>query len=189
MRRFVALALTGAAFAPVAWADPPIDVPRPPPIQIPVGEDFYPGHYRGRVIELTPWAVTIKFEGYVQMNRIISYHPDGTVKVEQVYIQDNNQPPKDFVFHRRLLRGPYRGHAVYDLRVGDVVEVSCARFRGVEQCSEIEIYRRPGGKVPPVVGEEDAPAENRWSVRMNAEQAREENSVAALLRIGLGLVR
>jgi hypothetical protein len=159
-----------------------------------VGEDFVPTTYRGRVVGLTNKTVTIKPGGSVQTNEV-SFHPDKTVKEERVYIQDNNQPPRLFVFGDQLLPRPngacpvQHGHRIADLQMGDVITIGCSRFRGVDHCTRIEIYRRPGGKVPPAVGDDKLSVQNRWDTRRNAEQAREETAVAAIGRLGLRLPR
>jgi hypothetical protein len=165
-----------------------------------VGEDFLPPEYRGQVTELTEREITIKLERELTIFQL-AFHPDGTVKDKRVYVQNNNLPPKTFEFSPLLLhhsglnpnyRGsisPYIGHKVTDLRAGDIVNVECYRFRGLEYCSRVVIERRFGGKVPPAVELAGTAEEHRLHNRMNAEQAREERAVLVVQRLGLRLLR
>src|SRR5262245_47726622 len=73
--------------------------------QPPTEKAFDPQIYRGKVVGLTKATVTIQLEGRVQLNRVRQL-PDGTSKEETLYIQDNNQPPREFVFHDKLLPRP-----------------------------------------------------------------------------------
>lgn len=49
--------------------------------------------------------------------------------------------------------GDSRGYRLSDVRVGDVVLLDSYRINGVDMCRNIEISRRPGGRIPPVPGE------------------------------------
>jgi len=156
-------------------------------------DDWVPIGFYGRVVALTPQTVTVKPEG--NLTATLTWRSlDGT-EHKKVYVQDNTKPPREFTFSEMLKPGPNGvggaayGHRVSDVQVGDVVHISCTRTRGVDYCRAIEIYRRPGGQVPPAVGETDVSPEHRWSVRMNAEQAREELGLAALRKVGLRFLR
>ena len=163
-------------------------------VQRQVQNTFAPPRYRGKVLEISQKSITIKLEGSIQVN-VIHYLADGT-KVERVlYIQDNNQPPKELVFSDQLLPVPngrtlvLDGHNISDLRIGDGVEVGASRWLGVDYCNKMEIWRRPGGKVPPSVLDKKTTTANRWDTRRNAEQEREENAVASVQRLVLRLLR
>jgi hypothetical protein len=161
--------------------------------QGPVAE-WEPTAFSGKIVALTEDAVVIKPAGELKIT-VESRRGEGTV-TKMVYVQDNKQAPKRFVFSDRLLPRPNGaspvqfGHNITDLRVGDLVTVGqWTRVRGVDYCNTLEIYRRPGGKVPPVVEDKNTSVENRWDTRMNAAQAREEKAVAAIIRLGLRLPR
>jgi hypothetical protein len=157
MRSFVLMLFLVCPYA--AGSDPMGDLPRllpaqpPAPKENPTPKDWQPGVYSGRVVGLTEKAVIIKLAGALRVERI-SFHPDGTVKEKQVYTQDNDQPPKEFVFHDQLLPRPggrtlvVHGHNISDLRIGDVIQFGCSHGLDMEYCTSIEIHRRPGGRVP-----------------------------------------
>jgi hypothetical protein len=161
--------------------------------QQPVDKDFDPPSYRGIVVGLTEKTVTIKPAGILTCLEISSL-PDGTKK-ERQYTQDNTQPPREFVFSEILrprpggVGRPIVGHQIADLRMGDVVEISCQRSRGVYVCTDIKIHRRPGGRVPPTVADARLSQERRWDNARNAEQDREEKATAALQRFTARLFR
>jgi hypothetical protein len=204
MRLLVVPVLIGLLVAPLAASYPPGDLPRPAPMPIPVPKDWQPGSYRGRVVALTDKTVTIKPEGNLRME-IVSFHPDGTVKEKLVYVQDNTQPPRVFTFSDRLLPRPNgqpgvaQGHKISDVRLGDVIYINCSQSRGVDHCSEIEIHRRPGGRVPPALQDERLSElgkrlgkdfnQSRLDTQMNAAQTAEEQAFGVIGWLGLHLVR
>src|SRR5262245_57363505 len=104
MRRFILALLAVSPFAALASSDPPADLPRPAPIPepVPVGPDFVPTQYYGKVVEITKTTVTIKLQGSLRIE-VISSNPNTP---KQVYVQDNDQPPKEFIFSDRLLPRP-----------------------------------------------------------------------------------
>lgn len=203
MSRHVLVLMLAIPFAMLTWQGPSRVSNVARAAQLPVGPDFQPPAYHGKVVEITKKTVTIRLEGYLQFNEI-SYLAEGT-KRERVYIQDNDQPPKEFVFGDQLILRPdgvslvKDGHNISDLRVGDVVRIGRNQWLGIDYCNMIQICRRPGGKVPPAVEDErwsklgKESGKNldhaRWDNQMNAAQAREEKAVAALKRIGLRLIR
>ncbi len=154
-----------------------LDLRAPPPE--PVGADFVPHVYRGRIVGLSQTTVTIQPVNGLSM-REISYLPDGSTR-EKVYVQDNTQPPLKFVFSDLMVPKvggqPLvpSGHRATDVQVGDIVYLNRQHLRGVDTCIRIEIERRPGGRVPPAVGDERrrSPA-HRWDNKRNAEQFAEE---------------
>jgi len=162
------------------------------PGEVPVPKDWAPPAYVGRVIGLTDKTVSLKLVRELRIEEI-SFNPDGSEKSKMVYIQDNNQPAKLFVFHEQLLprangvAGPQDSHTVADLRLGDVIKIRSSRdIRGdrhVEYCHSIRIQRRPGGQIPPLVIDKALPLEHRWHTKMNIEQAREEKAMNAVTRL------
>jgi hypothetical protein len=170
---------------------------------VPAGKDFDPATYRGRVVGLNEKSVILKFEGNLQI-KSTAHHLDGTT-TETIYVQDNNQPPREFVFSphfRPLPNGRVlvqRGHKVADLQLGDKIDIHTCQLGGVDFCTEIWITRRPGARVPPAVGDEQWSemskklGENldnrRWDVRMNTEQAAEEKGLAVFRKIGVRFLR
>src|SRR5581483_397791 len=150
MYRFILIPLAACSCVGLAWYGFDRLLPESAAAQPPVGPDFQPPGYRGRVEQITEKTVTIKLVGYLQFNEI--WYTDG-IKYERKYVQDNNQPPMEFVFHQDLIPRPdglrivQRGHSISDLRVGDVIQIGCSRWRGIDYCCVIEIHRRPGGKV------------------------------------------
>jgi len=144
-------------FAHVERGCDPLDTtPRVGPA--PVSRGFKPDEYHGRVVALTEKAVTIKLEGNLQIE-VVSFHPDGTIKEKKVYTQDNNQASLTFPFAPQLLPRPngiehvQRGHKVSEIQIGDVIQIRSSQWQGADHCTEIKIYRRPAGRVPPTVGD------------------------------------
>jgi hypothetical protein len=61
----------------------------------------------------------------------------------------------DFQMYPRIGRPPYRPrescmYPLTDVKVGDWVNLKCARVDGKVICDHINISKRPGGKVPPL---------------------------------------
>lgn len=185
MRVLTVVVLVGLSLAAFGSDMPrPAPIPRPQPE--PVGPDWVPCAYCGRVVGITEKGLTIKPERGLKIF-IIKPLPDGTTR-EWVYVQDNTQPPREFVFNDCLFfdrpgpKTPRCGeHQVSDLRVGDFVEISCHRFRGLDFCTRLEIQRRPGGKVPPALHDDKTSLEGRVDTRRNAEQFIEEKVVPKLI--------
>jgi hypothetical protein len=198
MRLFTALVLLALPFVPVAGSDPPDRPPGYPlklaPGEVPVPKDWPPPAYYGRVVGLTDKMVTLKLVRGLRIERI-AFNPDGTEKWKQVYVQDNNQPPKVFVFADQLIPkangriAVQTGHRMADVRIGDEIHIGCYQGQGVEYCAGIQIYRRPGGRVPMAMNEEKIDPEHRWDTKRNAEQVREEKAIALMTRLGLRLLR
>jgi hypothetical protein len=151
--------------------------------------DLLPSYY-GRVVSVTGEAVTIKPEGVLKFEYKQAL-ADGAVKRWE-RVQDNTEPPRTFVFSdsalsingtlpaTKLAKGPISvncpvgEHKISDLRPGDVVWIGCQRFRGIDLCTDIRIQRRPGGKVPPAIGDDKASPKNRIDNGANAAQFGEE---------------
>jgi hypothetical protein len=158
-----------------------------------VGKAFEPPDFRGQVVGLTDKTVTIKPQGSLKFTAT-TFNRDGTIKDEKVYVQDNGQPPRMFdidAMRPRPGRGKriQYGHMPDDLRMGDVVLIGCKHVRGTDYCTRIQIYRRPGGKVPPAYEDKDARFEKRWDTIMNAKQAAEEKAFVAAVWLSLRLIR
>jgi hypothetical protein len=172
----------------------PRDSDRAEPPPEPVGPDYVPSWYYGKVVGITDKAVTIKLEGDVKLDPIEGL--PGGIQKKWVYVQDNTQPPLEFIFADNLFpgrRGPKTPrcseHQVADLRVGDVIELRRQRMRGGDYCIGIQIQRRPGGKVPPAIGDAKAQPEHRVDNRMNTEQYLEETLIPAYRDLKLFPVR
>ena len=69
--------------------------------------------------------------------------------------------------------GARTGYRLPDVKRGDIVNLGYTRTDGVDTCMDIVIYRRPGGKMPPVPGE-DPQAPFHHHERMQAYQDWEE---------------
>ncbi|MCI0705102.1 MAG: hypothetical protein L0241_28915 [Planctomycetia bacterium] len=201
MRILIVLALVGLSLTSLQSDEPK---PKPPQAVLPVGDDFVPSAYLGRVVNVTEETVTIKPEGDLKIGSI-SFHPDGTIKEERLYIQDNTKPPQTFVFSdglhwyngtlpaaRRagLVLTPHSGlHKISDLRPGDFVFINSYRRQGIDYCAEILIQRRPGGQVPLTIGDDKLPVKDRIATGYNDAQAREEMMIATFKQFGLRLSR
>ncbi len=181
---------------PIATARPAEPEKRPAPK--PVGLDYYPHVYSGRVMLINEEVIIIKPEGDLR-TMPTSFHPDGTVKEQRLYVQDNTKPPKTFTFSDELLlhngtlpaarrvglhvSAPTGQHKISEVRSGDFVFINSWRGKGIEYCTSIQIQRRPGGKVPPAHWDDKTTYKYRIDTQMNAEQAREEMMIATLRRL------
>lgn len=197
MRFLLSLALFGLQLSSSGSTEPKQN-PKPDELP-PVDKSFEPHDYSGRVTAVSEEAVTIKPEGFVRIDEI-KVLPDGVTQQRKVYIQDNTKPPRTFVFTDGALltngtlpaarragppiavRVPYRQHKISDLQPGDFVQISCGQSKGVYFCSEIEIHRRPGGQVPPAIGDDKLPVSKRVSTQRNAAQEQEVKIVRTLLQ-------
>jgi hypothetical protein len=172
-------------YVSVSWLLSSTFVPdSPAQAKLAPNKDEVPPSYYGKVVEITKYTVTIKPQGNL---KVYTHRNVGGVMVEEsVYVQDNSRPPQSFVFDERLFPNSsshvQRGHRISDVKVGDVIQISCGEFRGMAHCFGIEIYRRPGGKVPPAIGD-DKTSLNRWDARMNGEQFAEEKVLPRLPRL------
>jgi hypothetical protein len=172
--------------------DMPVEEHSPQPIRPPLalapaprekGEQRVrcPG-YKGKVVGLTEKTVTIDgtFTKMYREDRL----PGGTIK-KTLISYDDGPNPRNFTFHPNLLRPVplfNTRHCPADLRMGDVINIWVSHEDpSVEYCVIIAIHRRPGGRVPPAIGDERLQRlgvpEVRWDNRMNAEQAWEERGV------------
>lgn len=163
-----------------------------------VGPDELPPSYMGQVTAVSGETIVIKPKGNHKITATLSL---GGGKVEQLadYVQDNSKPPHSFVFSNELLyyngtlpatRFPKRGlgltpqgglHKISDVQIGDIVWITCRRDQGTDTCIEIQILRRPGGKVPPAFDDEKRDAKSRIDNGRNAEQFIEEKVVPKLI--------
>src|SRR5262249_38080327 len=117
----------------------------------------------------------------------IRFLANGQKVLVSIYKQDNTKPAMSFVFsanHKRIgvSSGPGQ-HKLADVRVGDVVKIDCYCYSGVMHCLGIEVHRRPGGRVPPAIGDNDLPKEYRhmgYDVCRNREQFAEECALELL---------
>lgn len=158
-----------------------------------------PPAYMGVVTAVSGETITIKPAGDLKVTR--SRFVNGKSEVVKVYVQDNTEAPRTFVFGDVVLwhsgtlpatkragkpplgvSNPLGQHKISDVRVGDFVHISCGPVEGVDHCSEIQIRRRPGGQVPPTMGEDKLPAGLRISIQFNAAQAKEEKIMRIVLR-------
>lgn len=185
MRVVIVLGFVGTSLVALG-SDVPRSVSDPRPEPEPVGPDWYPCDYRGRVVEMTKTGVVIKPEGVLKIYEIRSM-PDGTTR-ERVYIQDETKPPREFTFADTLFPnrpGSKRAmgweHWPADVRVGDIIWISCHQFAGKDYCSCIRIQRRPGGRVPPAIGDDKTSEKGRLDNIMNAQQFQEETFIPRML--------
>ncbi len=195
MRLFVLL--LGGGLSLTAAASPVPHAPcQTPPDEVPVGADYQPIAFRGRVASLSAKGLIIAPQGHLKLSASISYHPDRTVKEKKVYIQDNTQPPRAFVFAPGLVPPAGivpRGHMVSDLQDGDIVQIEWCREGGRDFCTGIKIHRRPGGTVPPTAEDKRLITlgmklgenfdRHRWDYAANAEQARDDSCMRVLSRL------
>ena len=156
------------------------------PVTVPAGPGFDPGGFQGRIVGFTKSGVIIKPEGRYKVTSSFTL-PDGTT-VNVVYVQDNTQPPREFVFEDCLF--PDRPgsktarvgeHNVTDLRNGDIVNIGYSGPAQGGACVCIQIRRRPGGRVPPAIWDSKFDECNRVCTRCNAEQFIEEKVVPVTL--------
>ena len=96
MRVLTAVVLVGLSLT-ASGSDMPRPAPIPRPQPEPVGPDWVPCDFCGRVVGITEKGQTIKPERGLKIF-IIKPLPDGTTR-EWVYVQDNTQPPREFVFN------------------------------------------------------------------------------------------
>jgi hypothetical protein len=191
VRTLLVLALVGLSPAAVQ-ADEPKPKPKPLKVVLPVGDDYVPTVYLGRVTVLTEEKITIKPEGDLRAGPI-TVLPDGT-EVHRLYVQDNTKPPKTFVFSDSVLAFSgmlppgrrYSGqtanwgdHKISEVLVGDRVFINYLRRQGIDTCINIRISRRPGGKVPPGFYDDKTTWEYRSDNRANTEQFLEEKLIPA----------
>jgi hypothetical protein len=190
VRTLLVLALVGLSLAALQ-ADEPKPKPKPPKVVLPVGDDYDPGVYLGRVTVLTEEKITIKPEGDLRTGPI-TFLPDGT-EVHRLYVQDNTKPPKTFVFSDGVLAfsdmlppgrkhsstAAWGDHKVTEVLLGDLVFINYCRIQGIDTCTHIQITRRPGGKVPPGFYDDKTTWEYRSDNRANTEQYLEETLVPA----------
>jgi hypothetical protein len=191
VRILIALILASVSLGSLHAEEPK---PKPRKVLLPARNDFYPHAFHGRVVSLTDETITIQPEGDFRIGEI-TFLPDGTV-VERLYFQDNSQPAKTFTFSDDMLatndtlpadrkdkgqKSPrVRQHKISDILVGDIVRINCwKRQGGGETCLSIQIQRRPRGKVPPALGDNDVSAESRVDIQHNAEQFLEETLIPA----------
>ncbi len=175
----------------------------PPPEMAPVKAkpEEVPSTYKGIVVAVTDKTVTIKPSGDVTITKS-RIGEGGKKEVVWVYTQDNTKPPQAFVFSDAALWAngtlPFanragkpalavnsnsRLHKISDLCLGDLVEITCGDVGGTVYCNEIAIIRRPGGQVPPTIGDDTLPVADRVCTQRNAAQAREEQIVRHLSRL------
>jgi hypothetical protein len=158
----------------------------------------------GRVISVTAESITIKPEGDLK-HTYKRYHANGFTQSEEK-VQDNNEPSRQFVFNdemlywngtlpaahraKRISVSPPDGHhKISDVQPGDLVLIECRRVQGIDYCTELEIHRRPGGRVPPAWGDDKLPEEKRIDSWRNAAQYREEKAVVTMQRCLVRLFR
>jgi hypothetical protein len=157
--------------------------PRPKPW----GSDYVPRNFMGRVEYIDQEQMILKPEGYFRIESL-RVNPDGT-REEFYYEQDNSQPAKLFKFADRMLMidgvllPPNRRrqvhinrteHRISDVLIGDRVYVSFGIKNGETFCSDLTIMRRPGGRVPDTLGDDDPSYKLKISTERNAQQFIEE---------------
>ena len=165
----------------------PVPAPPPKPARTPVGADYEPDVFLGRVESMSDRMITVKPEGRLRVE--FTRRTSEGVREEWYYEQDNNQPAKTFTFsdcmlqHNGVLLPPgRRGHQppdrceylIADVRVGDRVHVSYGTLRGELLCTSLTIMRRPGGRVPDACGDDDPAYKVKVSTQRNALQCAEE---------------
>jgi hypothetical protein len=164
----------------------------------PVGPDYQPSRYIGRVMQITATSVFIRHER-LYTEEDYERQPDGICRPVAIYRQNNKLPFHKFQFDPCLFPnlpitkwlGPGGNYYATEVRIGDVVEIT----RGVQApgggdtCTRISILRRPGGKVPPAWGDDDLEEHRRHDARCNAEQFVEEKVIPALPRLVMHMHR
>jgi len=175
------------------------DLTKPPPVVIvlPAPPDYVRGDFCGRVVARGEETITIKPEGNPKTQESFSFY-EGGIKEHRIYLLDDPKEPQTFVFSNELhwhngggVGAPPPGgvmshdgkHKIDDLRCGDLVWIWCCRINGIDYCTAIHIGRRPGGKVPPAIGDAKTESERRVDTQRNAEQACEEMLIATFRRL------
>lgn len=96
-------------------------------------------------------------------------------KGNETVIRERDQTPRTFKFSPQLAAGKPQhlsacnNYRPVDVKVGDYVGTTFDRLGGEEICSEIRIFRRPGGLVPPVPNDPGDRRGNKYHERQNAE--------------------
>ncbi len=195
---FLLLSVCGGAAlaAPVPIAP----APTPKPGRTPIGPEYEPTTFKGRVESFSNEKITIKPEGYLRID-LTWLDADG-VRQERYYEQDNSrQTTKTYTFSDRMLQHNgvllppgRRGHQppnrceylIADVRVGDLVHVSYGTLRGELLCTSLTIMRRPGGRVPDACGDDDPAYKMKVSTERNAAQFAEDTLSLACGRTTAG---
>jgi hypothetical protein len=140
-------------------------------------EEELPPSFMGRVTAVSEKHLVLKPE--VGLTLTTTHYTNGRPFRTTVYVQDNTKPPRTFVFSPTYQ--PLHGeHKHSEIQVGDLVYLRCIRKDGVDICFGVQIHRRPGGRVPPIIGDDKTDPSHRWDNRRNAEQWIEETLIPAL---------
>lgn len=175
----------------------------PPALKI-AEDDVLPG-FMGLVQEVTDKHMVIKPQGNIKFTWT-HFGANGRPVAEYEVKQDNSGPPKKFVYSHQTLatngtlpkgvkleiqnaEGGRGQHKLSEVRPGDLVLISCERIKGENVCYAIEIHRRPGGRVPPAIGDDKQENNRRIDVQRNADQEREELSLRCISKVLLRLAR
>ena len=129
----------------------PLEVAPEPGLRIPSNGEFF----RGTVTELTRDTITLR----LVTGKLRSF-PVGMVLRSGRYYEGEDP-------------AAYR---LADVKVGDLVRISCPELNGELRCETICIHRRPGGRVPPCPGEKPD-TYLKWHERANAYQDFEEKGI------------
>lgn len=132
----------------------------------PLGERYRGGTFSGQVTEITKSTISVRQNGKQPFRFRLS---PSLAKGELPACDPEPGPVPP-------ARPEAYANVIADLQVGDMVDVEFSRW---DQCDAFLIYRRPGGKVPPVRGESE-PRES-WVLRhhelMQMLQDREERGI------------
>ncbi len=101
--------------------------------------------YWGSITEVTKDSVTIEYKGEKPQKFVVSE----TLASGGVPRNPRLQPGRTQGYHV----SPTEMYRLIDVKVGDFVMITCARIGGVDICDHIKIWRRPGGRVPPLPDE------------------------------------
>jgi hypothetical protein len=140
--------------------------PSAPVVFRPLHPEFVCRPAGGRVIEITGTSITLHDRGTVRTYALSESLIAG--RWDRPWVYDCPDPT-----HGGAYGYQYRAS---DVRVGDIIAISFSRVEGVDICDDIAIGRRPGGRVPPMPGD-NPDAALPFHEKMNILQECEERGI------------
>ena len=131
----------------------------------PLGDGYRGGLYSGRVTEITKTTVSLQRPGKAAFRFRLSPSLAAGELPKFVAEPGGPVPPEWLDIYLNVIA---------DLRVGDIVQVEFSRW---DQCDAFVIWKRPGGRVPPVRGENPKPGRARYHESVNWRQDYEEHGI------------
>jgi hypothetical protein len=150
------LVLTGPVFADEPTTNPRVSTkpfePREGAVNVPYG---------GFVTEITKDSITIQWTVNGVVARDVKpkrFPASETLAAGKIPKEPRPQPGSN----GKYLVLPSDMYRLEDVKVGDLVSILYARVDGVDICDHICIYKRPGGRVPPLPEEAEAIRKAEW---------------------------